>query len=91
MQVTSNKRLLEVINNWGTTHQPNKTSMAVTSTPQIKDDSFFDDYSVIQQYQAEKQLINEEDKRKGRSNESNNRSRGRSRSTVIYNFQQSFI
>jgi hypothetical protein len=27
-----------------------------------------------------KQLINEEDKRKGRSNESNNRSRGRSRS-----------
>jgi hypothetical protein len=54
--------------------------MAVTSTPKIKDDSFFDDYSVIQQYQAEKQLINEEDKSKGRSNESNNRSRGRSRS-----------
>ena len=54
--------------------------MAVTSTPKIKDDSFFDDYSVIQQYQAEKQLINEEDKRKGRSNESNNRSRGRYRS-----------
>jgi hypothetical protein len=44
--------------------------MTVTSTPKIKDDSFFDDYSVIQQYQAEKQLINE----------SNNRSRGRSRS-----------
>jgi hypothetical protein len=47
--------------------------MAVTSTPKIKDDSFFDDYSVIQQYQAEKQLINEEDKRKGRSNESNSK------------------
>jgi hypothetical protein len=27
--------------------------MAVTNTPKIKDDSFFDDYSVIQQYQAE--------------------------------------
>ena len=79
-QATSNNRLLEVINNWGTTHQPNKTSMAVTSTPKIKDDSFFNDYSIIQQYQAEKQPINEEDKSKGRSNESSNRSRGRSRS-----------
>jgi hypothetical protein len=35
---------------------------------------------VIHQYEAEKQLINEEDKSKGRSNESNNMSRGRSRS-----------
>ena len=78
-QATSNNRLL-VINNWGTTHQPTKTSVTVTSTPKIKDDSVFDDYSVIPQYQAEKQLINEEDKSKGRSNESNNRSRGRSRS-----------
>ena len=52
-QATSNNRLLEVINNWGTTHQPNKTSMAVTSTPKIKDDSCFDDFSVIQQYQPE--------------------------------------
>jgi hypothetical protein len=60
-QATSNNRLL-VINNWGTTHQPTKTSMTVTSTPKIKDDSFFDDYSVIPQYQAEKQLINEETK-----------------------------
>jgi hypothetical protein len=74
-QATSNNRLLEVINNWGTTHQPTKTSMTVTSTPTIKDDSFFEDYSVIQQYQAEKQLINEEDKSKGRSYESNNRSK----------------
>jgi hypothetical protein len=49
--------------------------MTVTSTPKIKDDSFFEDYSVIQQYQAEKQLINEEDKSKGRSYESNNRSK----------------
>ena len=60
-QATSNNRLL-VINNWGTTHQPTKTSMTVTSTPKIKDDSFFDDYSVIPQYQADKQLINEETK-----------------------------
>jgi hypothetical protein len=37
-QATSNNRLLEVINNWGTTHQPTKTSMTVTSTPKIKDD-----------------------------------------------------
>ena len=53
--------------------------MTVTSTPKIKDDSFFDEYSVIHQYETEKQLINE-DKSKGRSNESNNMSRGRSRS-----------
>lgn len=79
-QATSNNRLLEVINKWGTTHQPNKTSTAVTSTPKTKDDSFFNDYSVIQQYQAEKQSINEEDKRKGKSYDSSNMSRGRSRS-----------
>ena len=79
-QATSNNRLL-VINNWGTTHQPTKTSMTVTSTPKIKDDLFFDDYSVIQQYQ----LINEEDKSKGRSNESNNRSRVKSRSRKVDN------
>ena len=36
-QTTSNNRLL-VINNWGTTHQPTKTSMTVISTPKIKDD-----------------------------------------------------
>ena len=77
-QATSNNRLLEVINNWGTTHQPNKTSMAVTSTPTIRDDSFFNDYSVIQQYQVEKQSINEGDKSKGKSYDSSNRSRGRS-------------
>ena len=77
-QATSNNRLLEVINNWSTTHQPNKTLMAVTSTPKIKDDSFFNDYSVIQQYQVEKQSINEEDKSKGKSYDSSNRSRGRS-------------
>ena len=65
-QATSNNRLLEVINNLGTTHQPNKTSMVVTSTPNIKDDSFFNDYSVVQQYQVEKQSINEEDKSKGK-------------------------
>ena len=64
-QAISNNRLL-VINNWGTTHQPTKTSMTVISTPKIKDDSCVDNYSVIPQYQAEKQLINEEDKSKGR-------------------------
>jgi hypothetical protein len=79
-QATSNNRLLEVINNWGTTHQPNKTLMVVTSTPTLKEDSCFNDYSVIQQYQAEKQPINEEDKSKGKSYDSSNRSRGRSRS-----------
>ena len=78
-QATSNNRLLEVINNWGTTHQPNNTSRAVTSTPKIKDDSFFNDYTVINQYQADKQLIHEEDKSKGESYDSSNRSRGRSR------------
>ena len=40
----------------------------------------FNDYSVIQQYQVEKQSINEEDKSKGKSYDSSNRSRGRSRS-----------
>ena len=79
-QAISNNRLLEVINNWGTTHQPNKTPMAVTSTPNIKDDSFFNDYSVIQQYKADKLLINEEDRSKSKSYESSNRSRGRCRS-----------
>ena len=79
-QATSNNRLLEVINNWGTTHQPNKTSMAVTSTPKIRDDSFFNAYSVIQQYQADKQPINEEDKSKNKSYDSSNRSRGRYKS-----------
>jgi hypothetical protein len=37
-QATSNNRLLEVIYNWGTTHHPTKTTMTVTSTPNIKDD-----------------------------------------------------
>ena len=83
-QATSNNSLL-VINNWGTTHHPTKTTMTLTSTPKIKDDLFFDDYSVIQQYQAEQQLINEEDKSKGRSNESNNRSRVKSRSRKVDN------
>jgi hypothetical protein len=40
---------------------------------------------VIQQYQAEQQLINEEDKSKGRSNESNNRSSVKSRSRKVDN------
>ena len=54
--------------------------MVVTSTPKLKDDSFFNDYSVIQQHQTDKQLINEEDRSKNNSHDSNNRSRGRYKS-----------
>lgn len=93
-QAASNNKLLEVINKWGTTHQPNKTSMVVTSTPKLKDDSFFNDFSGIQHHQTDKQLINEEDRSKNISHDSNSRSRGRSKSrrenTAVTQMSKSF-